>query len=390
MIEIHAQTEAKVEYIFTQTKDDTEYHLIQAAHKAANAGNWVVGECAARWLANYGKGKTDGTFAELIELSEEKVYQCRRVWERFGRIANSFKIVSWSHFREAVNWENAEECLEWAEDCNATVNEMRAWQRSQTGTLKDHGNKSVPFTGKEKPENTPPSAKPPNSRVTPPEKRNTNGGGNAGSKSTESGKVETAPSAVSQQAPTRSAVATETQTVQEAIRQIESLAQFVLDHGTEIEREALFKRLKPVVVGLDPERPTPRNAQSVAASLAVANAVVREWNMIDGITQCRSVTPKRRSAIGARWKEPFWKENWQKALEIVKRLPALHGKNDREWIADIDWFIRPDTVAKLIEGKYETWKPSTTKAAARSQNNKRVFDQYFGRDDRATDEDAVF
>ena len=28
-------------------------------------------------------------------------------------------------------------------------------------------------------------------------------------------------------------------------------------------------------------------------------------------------------------------------------------QNDRGWRADIDWYIKPDTIAKVMEGKYD-------------------------------------
>lgn len=390
MIEFHAQTEAKVEYVFTQTRDDIEYELIQTAHRAANAGNWVVGECASRWFHTYGKSKPDGWFANQIDVSEDKVWQCRRVWERFEKIHRSFKWISWSHFRAAVAWDAADECLEWAEACKGSVREMEAYHASVSGKLKDHVNHTVAFTGKERPENTP-REKSQTGRVSPPEKRNTGETNKADHTPAKSGKAETVVSAGTNQKPVSSVVATvtETRTVQEAIRQIESLTQFVIDHGTEIEREALLARLKPVVSGLDPQKKTARKTESVAASLAVSNTVAKEWNMIDGITQCRSLTNKRRQAIAARWKEEFWRLNWQQALEKIRKLPALHGKNDQNWVADIDWFLRPDTVARVIEGKYDTWKPTVTKSEHRARNNSSAFSEVFG-DDRATEADAVF
>jgi hypothetical protein len=390
VIEFHAQAEAKVEYVFTQTKDDVEYHLIQTAHRAANAGNWVIGECASRWFHTYGKSKPDGWFANQIDVSEDKVWQCRRVWERFEKIHRSFKWISWSHFRAAVAWDDADECLEWAEDCKGSVREMEAYQRSKNGTLSTHVNQTVSFTGKEKPHEETPQRKvePKATRAPVPESRNSAEGKTLRHTPATSGEAET----VSKPGPVSSvpATVTETRTVQEAIRQIESLTQFVIDHGTEIEREALLARLKPVVSGLDPEKKSGRKTESVAASLAISNTVAKEWNMVDGITQCRSLTNKRRQAIAARWKEEFWRINWQKALEKIAKLPALHGKNDQNWVADIDWFLRPDTVARVIEGKYDNWKPTVTRSEHRAKSNRNAFSEVFGDDERATEADAVF
>lgn len=42
-----------------------------------------------------------------------------------------------------------------------------------------------------------------------------------------------------------------------------------------------------------------------------------------------------------------------KALAKVKASDFLIGKNDRKWMADFDWFIRPGTIARILEGKYD-------------------------------------
>jgi hypothetical protein len=64
-------------------------------------------------------------------------------------------------------------------------------------------------------------------------------------------------------------------------------------------------------------------------------------------------TPKRQRTIRERLRDPFWRENWRDMLAHAGRLPFCNGVNDRRWHATIDWFIRPDTVAKLYEGRHD-------------------------------------
>lgn len=134
MIEIQSRL-ASVEQVFVQTADDTEYQLIRTAQEAANSGNWIVGECACRWLHTYAKGRTDAEFGELIGLSKDQVFQRRRVWEEFGNSHHCFVNVTWTHFREALQWDDAEECLQWANEQEATVKEMTLWRKAQRGEL---------------------------------------------------------------------------------------------------------------------------------------------------------------------------------------------------------------------------------------------------------------
>ncbi len=396
MIEIHAKADTVVEYVFVQTKDDVEYQLIQAANNASNRGNWVVGECASRWYHNYRAGRDDGWFADQIDMSESKVYKCRRVWEEFGKLADRFNGLSWSHFAEALTFgEDAVEALEWAFECTANVAEMRAWIRAQRGH--DLFAPKIDIT--------PPAGEPPQGRALQPEKQNAESERKTGDRPARSGRAKRVsgagkPARESEpilRADPCSDVDTpepvqqvSTLTIRAALDKIESLIQLVVDRGSEDEREALLKRLQTVVAGLDPEHTTGQKTETVAASLAISNVVVKEWNMIDGVIQCRAITPKRRQAIAARMKDQFWKEHWREAIDKARTIDALTGRNDRNWRADLDWFLRPDTVAQLIEGKYDNWKTvPASKQAARTAGNKDAFAEVFG-EERATIDDAVF
>lgn len=112
---------------------ETEEQLVGKAQDAVSRSNWVVGECAHKWTQRYARGRTDADFAAMVGLSADQVYQRRRVWERFGAGDRNYPSLKWSHFYVVLNWDNAAECLQWAEENGATVAEMRAWQRVQRG-----------------------------------------------------------------------------------------------------------------------------------------------------------------------------------------------------------------------------------------------------------------
>jgi hypothetical protein len=113
--------------------DETEEQLIHTALEAISHSHWVVGECAAKWTARYARGRTDADFAALIGLSADQVYQRRRVWESYGASRVDFTSLKWSHFYAALTWDDARDCLGWAEEMKASVAEMRAWRRAQRG-----------------------------------------------------------------------------------------------------------------------------------------------------------------------------------------------------------------------------------------------------------------
>jgi hypothetical protein len=112
---------------------DTEEQLISTARDAVSQCNWVVGECATRWTQRFARGRTDADFGQLVGLSGDQIFQRRRVWEAYGDSYKNFSSLKWSFFYVALNWDDAEECLNWAQENGATVAEMRAWRKAQRG-----------------------------------------------------------------------------------------------------------------------------------------------------------------------------------------------------------------------------------------------------------------
>lgn len=112
---------------------DTEQDLISRAQSAISHCNWEVGECAALWTRRFARGRTDSDFGQLVGLSADQVYQRRRVWETFSDVYSNYADLKWSHFYSALTWDDAAECLQWAQDIGATVAEMKAWRRAQRG-----------------------------------------------------------------------------------------------------------------------------------------------------------------------------------------------------------------------------------------------------------------
>lgn len=112
---------------------NSEEQVVARAREAMANCNWTLGECAAIWTRKYAKGRTDAAFAELVGLSPEQVYQRRRVYETFGDVQHNCPKLSWSHYYAALTWDDAADCLSWADEMVATVAEMRAWRRAQHG-----------------------------------------------------------------------------------------------------------------------------------------------------------------------------------------------------------------------------------------------------------------
>jgi hypothetical protein len=98
------------------------------------------------------------------------------------------------------------------------------------------------------------------------------------------------------------------------------------------------------------------------------------WNEVaDKIGLPRAtVTDKRRKSFRTRMREPVFREGWRDALERIAGNPFLKGNNDRGWAANIDWFLSPDTVVKIFEGKYDDHGRRTPGGGKSKVSNQRV------------------
>lgn len=92
------------------------------------------------------------------------------------------------------------------------------------------------------------------------------------------------------------------------------------------------------------------------------------WNSRPELPQVKSVSSDRMASLRARRRDKFFTENYQEAIGRIPNSPFLMGKNDRNWKADFDWFIRPGSVAKIMEGKYYDSGPGLSA----EENQKRI------------------
>ncbi len=83
----------------------------------------------------------------------------------------------------------------------------------------------------------------------------------------------------------------------------------------------------------------------------IESELVVFWN--SSMQQNCQMTEKRRKALALRLKTKGWLENWRSAIGKAAVSDFCLGVNDRGWIADLEWFLKPDSVAKLMEGKYD-------------------------------------
>lgn len=112
--------------------------------------------------------------------------------------------------------------------------------------------------------------------------------------------------------------------------------------------------------------PLPPHGGAAAPPLPVDD-VVAGWNALGFTVQVLPpLAGKRLATLRARLREPFWRERWLLGLAKVQESGFCRGENDRGWRATFDWFVRPDTVRKLIEGQYDGRPRDSGRPAAHS------------------------
>lgn len=101
----------------------------------------------------------------------------------------------------------------------------------------------------------------------------------------------------------------------------------------------------------------PKKRKDKIASLS-PSAVFDEWNSkANQLPKCRQLSDKRSHSLKARLRDPFFCEHWISAITRIHDSSFCCGSNNRGWKADFDWFIQPDTVVRIMEGKYDNNNP---------------------------------
>ena len=87
-------------------------------------------------------------------------------------------------------------------------------------------------------------------------------------------------------------------------------------------------------------------------SFSKAQEVVDTVN--ESLSRGFRLTPSRKRLIASRLKDDYWQSNWRQAISQAAASDFLNGRTDRgNWRMDIDFFLKPDTVTKILEGKYD-------------------------------------
>ncbi len=106
---------------------------------------------------------------------------------------------------------------------------------------------------------------------------------------------------------------------------------------------------------------TNKNTHVPDSNLAEVGKVISTWESL-GLPKIRHLSEKRRKAINTRLKDFFFRDNYVAGMTNIAasdfHTGRMPGKN---WRADLDWFLKPDSVVKAME---LTAAPAGTSVAA--------------------------
>lgn len=112
----------------------------------------------------------------------------------------------------------------------------------------------------------------------------------------------------------------------------------------------------PMVRTIEEDKELKEGEEVIPPNPQPADDFLAAWNSTAGTRPVRKLTDRRATAIKARLADPDW--DWRAALAKfpLKCFAAEQGG----YVPDVDFFLRPDTVTKILEGKYDWSKSNGT------------------------------
>lgn len=84
-----------------------------------------------------------------------------------------------------------------------------------------------------------------------------------------------------------------------------------------------------------------------------SSSLIDVWNIHCGtLSKARATNADRNRRIKERLKEASIAE-WIQVIEKIALSPFCNGSNKTGWRADFDWFLKPETRLKVLEGRYD-------------------------------------
>jgi ParB family chromosome partitioning protein len=123
-----------MESLSAYQQESVERELIDAGRAIESRScddKWELGRLASEFVTNHRLG-SDQKYADVIGSQQQRVNECRRVWEERQSYRSSGN-PAWTHLRISLGWDDADQILTWAGATSATVIDMKAYRRAIRG-----------------------------------------------------------------------------------------------------------------------------------------------------------------------------------------------------------------------------------------------------------------
>ncbi len=115
----------------------------------------------------------------------------------------------------------------------------------------------------------------------------------------------------------------------------------------------------PIATALPPHSTATASSSATATAIKMNTVylqIVGSYNKILGATlpQAKAINTKRKALIRSAWKDNPNTEFFVGLFSKVRNIPFLMGDNDKGWMADFDFILRPDKITKISEGSYKS------------------------------------
>ena len=123
--------------------------------------------------------------------------------------------------------------------------------------------------------------------------------------------------------------------------------------------ETFQKRsMKRYCNALDTDTDTEKNLVARKTDDCPHDAIISAYHAsLPMLPSVRMWTDPRKRLLRARWKEKPERRSvdwWEKFFTyIASQCPHLTGNNDRNWVANLEWILKPANFVKILEGNYE-------------------------------------
>ena len=115
------------------------------------------------------------------------------------------------------------------------------------------------------------------------------------------------------------------------------------------------------------ENPGSRNREpeALAAPVATPQQLVDAWNTCaPKLLPARELSPSRLRVIQQRLRERADLTFWESLFKRMNASAFCRGQNKQDWTADLDFALRPDKIASVLEGRYDDGPAVAAQAAA--------------------------